>query len=133
MVGVHGCSRAAKRLQPQTRVVSGSGYSRSVQLRLLGPLEVVDDQGRAVLLGGPKQRQLFTVLATQIDQPVSEARLSDALWGDEPPPSATKTLQAYVARLRKALGSGAVLRIESVESGYVLRCGPGAVGRRWRV
>lgn len=98
-----------------------------MQLRLLGPVDVVDDEGRPVALGGPKERRLLAVLAAHLDEPLSDARLSDALWGDEPPPSATKTLQAYIARLRKVLSAGDDLRIDSVEKGYVLRGAPGAV------
>lgn len=97
-----------------------------MRLRVLGPLDVVDDDGRAVALGGPKERRLLAALAVHLGQPVPEARLCDALWGDEPPPTATKTLQSYVSRVRKALGAGDDLRIESVESGYALHAAPGA-------
>jgi DNA-binding SARP family transcriptional activator len=90
---------------------------------------VLDDDGRTVRLGGPKERRVLAVLAVHIDEPVSEARLADVLWGDEPPPTATKTLQTYISRLRKALGAGGDLRIDSVESGYVLRSAPDAVDR----
>ncbi len=78
-------------------------------------------------LGGPKERRVLAVLAVHLDQPVSEARLADVLWADDPPPTATKTLQTYIARLRKALGASRDLWIESVESGYVLRSAPGAL------
>lgn len=98
-----------------------------MKLRVLGPLDVIDDDGRTVTLGGPKERRLLAALAVHLDQPVSEARLCDALWGDDPPATATKTLQSYVSRVRKALGAGAELWIESVESGYALRCPPGSV------
>lgn len=98
-----------------------------MKLRVLGPLDVIDDGGRAVPLGGPKERRLLAALAVHLDQPVSEARLCDALWGDDLPATATKTLQSYVSRVRKALGADGDLRVESVESGYALRCAPGAV------
>lgn len=98
-----------------------------MQLRVLGPLELVDAEGRAVALGGPKERRLLAALVVRVGQPVSEARLCDALWGDQPPPTATKTLQSYVSRLRRVLGTGPNLRIDSVETGYALRAAPEAV------
>ncbi|MGQ0833078.1 MAG: BTAD domain-containing putative transcriptional regulator [Microthrixaceae bacterium] len=98
-----------------------------MQLRLLGPVELVDDGGRPVALGGPKERRVLATLAVHLDQPVSEARLIDALWGDEPPATATKTLQAYVSRVRKVLAQSDDLRVDSVQSGYVLRSEPGAI------
>jgi WD40 repeat protein/serine/threonine protein kinase len=48
-------------------------------------------------------------------------RLIDALWGEEPPEAARGTLQAYVSRLRSALGSDA---IEGRAPGYLLRADP---------
>jgi len=93
---------------------------------VLGPLEVVDDGG-AVLLGGPKERRLLAALALQPGQVVAESRLVDVLWGDYPPRTATKTLQNYVLRLRKALSSGSGgLSIVTVPPGYALRGAPEA-------
>ncbi len=96
-------------------------------LRLLGPLELLDDEGRPVKLGGPKERRVLAVLAVHLGESVSEARLADVLWGDDPPPTATKTLQSYISRLRKAVATTGGLRIDSVESGYVLHGAPHAV------
>ena len=55
-------------------------------------------------LGGAKPRAVLAVLALHANQPVSAERLAVALWGEDAPPSAVKTVQVYVARLRKALG-----------------------------
>ena len=57
---------------------------------------------------------------------VSAGRLIDAVWGDEPPRSAGKTLQNYVLRLRKALGPSV---IETQAPGYRLAA-EGARDRR---
>ncbi|MFP5317026.1 MAG: BTAD domain-containing putative transcriptional regulator [Acidimicrobiia bacterium] len=93
---------------------------------VLGPLEVVDG-GAPVTLGGPKERRLLAALALQPGQVVAESRLVDVLWGDDPPRTATKTLQNYVLRLRKALSSGSGgLSIVTVPPGYVLRGAPEA-------
>src|SRR5215208_5677026 len=73
-----------------------------MQFGILGPLEVRAD-GRMVPLGGAKPRAVLAVLALHANQPMSAERLAVALWGENVPPSAVKTVQVYVARLRKAL------------------------------
>ena len=79
-----------------------------IEFRILGPLEVRAD-GRAIELGGVKPRAVLAVLALHANRPVSAERLAVALWGEDAPPSAVKTVQVYVARLRRALGEpGAV-------------------------
>jgi DNA-binding SARP family transcriptional activator len=87
-----------------------------VEVRLLGPLEVIGDDGQPVTLGGAKERTVLAVLAIHANEPVSADRLADALWGDGPPRTAVKTVQSYVSRLRKV-----GLAIESTPSGYVLK------------
>src|SRR5205085_5202201 len=72
----------------------------------------------------------LAALALHAPEVVSESRLIDVLWGDDPPRTATKTLQNYVLRLRKALHcdpgeSG--LAIVTVPPGYLLQAGPDAV------
>ena len=68
-------------------------------LCVLGPLEVVRD-GERVRLGSPQQRRLLAVLVVHANEVVSSDRLVDVLWGDDPPPSATHTLQTLLSRLR---------------------------------
>jgi len=74
-----------------------------MEFRILGPLEVVTDEG-AIPLGGPKQRAVLAHLILRANHPVHADRLIDGLWGDEPPETARNTLQTYVYRLRKLLG-----------------------------
>jgi len=73
-----------------------------LQIKILGPLEVLVE-GRLVELRGQKQRELLAILVVHANDVVSADRLIDALWGESPPASAPKTLQAYISRLRKAL------------------------------
>ena len=73
--------------------------------RILGTLEVRDDD-RVVGLGGEKPRALLAILLLHRNEVVSADRLIDELWGESPPASASRTLQAYVSRLRKALSNG---------------------------
>src|SRR3954453_10152783 len=93
-----------------------------MEFRILGPLEVRAD-GRALPLGGAKPRAVLAVLALHANQPVSAERLAVALWGEDVPSSAVKTIQVYVARLRKALGDPDAL--VTTPAGYCLRVRPG--------
>lgn len=68
--------------------------------RVLGPLQA-EKRERPVDLGGPKQRTLMAALLVHEGKPVSTDRLTDLLWGDHPPATASKTLQKYVSQLRK--------------------------------
>ncbi|MHB8682446.1 MAG: BTAD domain-containing putative transcriptional regulator [Acidimicrobiales bacterium] len=95
-----------------------------MEVRLLGPLEVADDQGQSIRLGGPKERALLAFLAVHANTAVSEDRLVDALWEDEPPRTAVRTLQSYLSSLRKALGAGSGVAIESTPGGCLLQLGP---------
>jgi WD40 repeat protein/DNA-binding SARP family transcriptional activator len=97
-----------------------------MEFRILGPLEVRADR-EAVPLGGIKPRTLLAVLLLQPNEPVSAERLALALWGDDAPPAAVRTVQVYVSRLRKALGGGDVL--ETTPAGYRLNVRPGELDR----
>ena len=70
-----------------------------MEFRILGPLEI-EDQGRAVALGGPKQRALLAALLLTPNRPVSVDRLIDALWPTRPPADAANALQFHVSQLR---------------------------------
>ena len=73
-----------------------------MEFRILGPLEVVE-HGRALPLGGTKQRTLLALLLTRANEVVSADRLVDELWGAQPPRTAANALQYHVPQLRKAL------------------------------
>ena len=88
-----------------------------MDFRLLGPLEVVDND-RPVALGGGRQRVLLAVLLLHANEVVSTDRLLDELWGQRPPPTAGKIVQVYVSRLRKQLGHD---RLVTRSPGYALR------------
>ena len=59
-----------------------------------------------VPLPGGKPRALLARLLLDAGRVVAAESLVDALWGETPPPSAPKVLQAHVSALRKALGGG---------------------------
>jgi len=90
-----------------------------VIVRLLGPVEVVGPLGRAVLSG--RQRALVGLLALQAGTVVVAARLVDALWGEEPPRTAVKSLHSHVARVRQALGAcGLTDVLQTRGAGYTI-------------
>src|SRR4051812_34386461 len=79
------------------------------EFRLLGPLEVVGDDGEPLPLGGQKQRAVLALLLLRANRVVSTDFLIDALWGETPPLTATTSLQNSISALRKLLGAGVLL------------------------
>jgi DNA-binding SARP family transcriptional activator len=77
-----------------------------VRFRILGPLEAAGDDGRPLDLGGAKPRALLTLLLSEPGRVVGVDRIVDTLWGDDPPPTVTGTLQSYVSQLRRVLEPG---------------------------
>ncbi|HEX2074932.1 MAG TPA: BTAD domain-containing putative transcriptional regulator [Geodermatophilus sp.] len=74
-----------------------------MRYRVLGPLEVTGPDGRPLDVGGAKPRALLTLLLAEAGRAVPIDRIVATLWGDEPPPTVTGTLQAYVSHLRRLL------------------------------
>lgn len=59
------------------------------------------------------------MLLLHANETITADRLIDELWGDHPPPTAAKTVQVYISRLRKALGGDGM--VATREHGYELR------------
>jgi DNA-binding SARP family transcriptional activator len=95
-----------------------------MDFRILGPLEVSDD-GRSIDLGGARQRALLAILLLHRGEVVPAERLVDDLYGADPPPTAAKSLQAHVSRLRRALGGDG--RVRTRGGGYALETDRGEV------
>jgi DNA-binding SARP family transcriptional activator len=93
-----------------------------MEFRLLGPLEVVGNNG-PLPLRGAKQRALLALLLLHANETLPRDRLIDELWGESPPATAPKALQVYVSQLRKLLEPRRVL--ETTPTGYLLRLAPG--------
>src|SRR5215467_12219334 len=92
---------------------------------ILGPLEV-RRSGRAVPLGGPRQRAVLALLLLEANRVMSMDRLAEDVWGGHPPDGWATTLQTYVFHLRRALepdrdrgAAGDVLVTR--DRGYLLR------------
>ena len=92
-----------------------------MEVRVLGPLEVVDGD-RSLPIGGGRQRKLLAILLLHANEFVPSDRLIDELWGDDRPDTAVKALQGYVSQLRKTLGADALV---TRPGGYLLELAPG--------
>jgi DNA-binding SARP family transcriptional activator len=95
-----------------------------VEIRILGPLEVLDaSDGHA--LGGPKQRAVLAILALHANEVVSTEMLVDGVWGSGASERAFNAVQVYVSRLRKIVNErrggepGSVL-LQRRNPGYLL-------------
>jgi DNA-binding SARP family transcriptional activator len=92
-----------------------------LEFRILGPLEVVGDDG-PLPLGGPKQRATLAILLLHANRVVSIERLADDLYAGAPPVTAVTQVQRQVSELRKALGADSA--IETRPPGYLIRVSP---------
>jgi predicted ATPase/DNA-binding SARP family transcriptional activator len=92
---------------------------------ILGPLEVRCD-GRAVPLGGRRQRAVLALLLLRANEVVSVDALAEGLWGEGAPANPARSLQVFVSDLRKALrAAGLGDRIVTQAPGYRIAVEPG--------
>lgn len=89
-----------------------------MQVRVLGPVEVVAGDGSLLAVGGRRPQALLAALALRAGERVAVSRLADDVWGDALPAHPTRAVQTYVSRLRSALGTERVVRSGQ---GYTLR------------
>ncbi|MGY1643703.1 BTAD domain-containing putative transcriptional regulator [Geodermatophilus sp. SYSU D00703] len=73
-----------------------------MEIRVLGPVEVVVDGQRRSLPGGG-ERELLALLALSAGRVVSVPALVDALWDETLPANPANALQVRVSKLRRAL------------------------------
>ena len=85
-----------------------------MDFRILGPLEVSAGDG-SLQIGGRRQRTVLAVLLLNANRTTSTDTIVDAVWGDEPPATARRSIQVYVSRLKKVFGDE---RIVSIDPGY---------------
>jgi DNA-binding SARP family transcriptional activator len=96
-----------------------------ILVKVLGPVEVTDADGRPIAVGSQRRRELLGRLVTADGQAVALSVLVDDLWPD-PPSTAAGTIRTFVAELRRALEPDRLPRtrsqvIETVGTGYRLR------------
>jgi predicted ATPase/DNA-binding SARP family transcriptional activator len=75
-------------------------------------------------VAGDRPQALLAALAARAGRPVPDRELIEAVWGDEPPADAHKSLQVLVSRTRSACGADVIARDGA---GYRLGAGPGEV------
>lgn len=75
-----------------------------MRIRLLGTLDIIDDGGLAVGLGGPRQKRVAGCLVAAAPDCLTVDRLIDEVWGDQAPATAAHVISTYVSNLRKVLG-----------------------------
>lgn len=91
--------------------------------RVLGRFEVRRPGGELVVVGRRKQRALLAVLLLRAGAVVRTADLTEALWGERPPPSARANLHSYVSALRQILDTvseAGGARLANAAGGYRL-------------
>lgn len=95
---------------------------------ILGPLQVIGDDGRELALGGRMPRTVLAILLLRPNEVVSSDRLVEELWEGAPPASAAKGLHVHVSRLRRALAASqpepGEERLVTAAGGYLLRIAP---------
>ena len=79
-----------------------------LEIRVLGPFEVLVG-GRPADVGGAKRQALLAMLALRPGRVVGVDMLVDGLWGEELPAAPRNALHHHIARLRAALGEGAIV------------------------
>jgi DNA-binding SARP family transcriptional activator len=103
----------------------------ALEIRILGPTEVIDGERRVDLPAG-HARAVLAILALHVGTVVSSDRLIDELWADGAPATAATIIQGQVSRLRKLLEpdrrKGAPPTIlRTVAPGYVLDLEPDVI------
>jgi|GEM_PF-637162 len=115
------------------RPAIGLVHPLAMDIAVLGPMEI-SISGRSLVPTARKTRSLLALLALNSGRMISTSRIREELWGDEPPRSASTTLQTYVMQLRNALAEAAADQpeagrqlLQTCGNGYALN--PGRDGR----
>ena len=90
--------------------------AKRLEIRVLGPLEVLDS-GAAADIGGAKRQALLAMLALRQGRVVEVDALIDALWADDLPSAPRNAVHHHIARLRAALGEESIV---GAADGYAL-------------
>ena len=91
-----------------------------MEVHVLGPLEVVSDDGDVARPQG-HTAHLLAALIHSAGRAVSTEALIGVLWGERPPSTARASIQVYVAKIRKVIAAAsadAIQPIETVPDGY---------------
>jgi DNA-binding SARP family transcriptional activator/tetratricopeptide (TPR) repeat protein len=99
-----------------------------LRVDVLGDLRITVD-GTPLVPCQPRQRAVLAVLAMRSPHPVSRDELIDAVWGDDPPSSASGSLHTYISALRRLVEPDLPSRargrlIITTDSGYACALAP---------
>jgi two-component SAPR family response regulator len=99
------------------------------QLKLLGPLRLMSDELDEPVNAAPKIRTVLAMLCMHPNQAVRVSVLTRELWSEQPPVTASRTLQTYILNIRKLLSKATGLKSAEIadqmlvtqDNGYSLR------------
>jgi DNA-binding SARP family transcriptional activator len=94
-----------------------------MRFKILGPLEVADDNDLPVPISRRLHRSTLSLLLLNAGQPCSVVSLITALWGEGPPLSPEVSLRSCVYGIRKLLPDGQ--RLVTHPAGYLIQVKPG--------
>ncbi|MFF4249226.1 BTAD domain-containing putative transcriptional regulator [Streptomyces sp. NPDC001822] len=100
-------------------LTSAPGQVALFTVSVLGPL-VFRHAGTEIGIGSPKQRAIFAALLLTDGRALTTRKLSEALWGDDPPRTAFETVRTHVYLLRKALRTTGIDISRTPDSAYAL-------------
>lgn len=97
-------------------MASGKDQGGALRFAVLGPVRAWRG-AEPISAGSPQQKALLGALLLRGGRTATAQELLDAVWGEDPPPTALAALRSYAFRLRKALGAEA---LATVDGGYAL-------------
>ncbi|HVB41744.1 MAG TPA: winged helix-turn-helix domain-containing protein [Streptosporangiaceae bacterium] len=97
-----------------------------MEYRLLGPLEIVSDDG-LLEIRSARQRIVLPMLLFHANRVVPLDRLVDAVWDIYPPATARSQIQTCISALRRLLGAIADDQILTHPAGYGIRVSDGGL------
>lgn len=102
-----------------------------MQINILGPLEAYVGH-RSIVPSATKPRKVLALLLANANHVVPISKLKLEIWDENPPASASTTLQTYILQLRKLLAAAYADRPEEAKeilvtrpNGYMFRTAPG--------
>jgi DNA-binding SARP family transcriptional activator len=98
---------------------------RVVLIRVLGPVDVVDDHGTVHASTSALRRTLLALFAIHAGQVLSPDWLLEHAWNGEVPASELRALRFHISQLRRELGQ--LDLVETCPGGYRLRVNAGEV------
>ena len=118
---------AAAAAAARAAATSPAPASPSLDLRVLGPLEVLRD-GSLVSVTASKERALLALLIANHGRTLPVGQLAEDLWEGSPPESASAALRVHISRLRRTLAASGIEGILVTRPpGYLLDVPPEAV------